>query len=525
MKLTIDTSSSVNMETTSQQSKPTTPVRTPTKNGISSQLNNLQAIYNEMKLPELKAKCKEKGLVQAGKKAELIQRLIDHEKTTSASKKRMSFSSSKPSTVSNTHNPRMSTNISTNSIKKSLSKTSSGSSIDSSWSSANLLSDSVIRPSTTKKPSLQDIPTIFDEISTETPVVEPQKKSPAAPSEETKEKSQSNCSEKNTKGADFKKIHLYLMVDELLQNIPFESMDCLKSLSCSRLLSLSHLCHLVDHILAPAAEKKIPSVKKTSAQLLLSSAATAAAGGGANVDLPALDRNKCWYAIDVENNLPATRETMTDFISKYQSMHSWQGVVGKLPDTEELIQFHSMNDLFVYCGHGSGERLYSKLSSSSSSSSFHAKKENNSSLFPATFLWGCSSVRIHDRGYHESNGALLTLVEKGSPFVVGNLWDVTDRDLDRLSMDCMENYFQFSSPSMTNNTQPTKAKHSSSNSQSATMSTKKNNLSQVLTNSRQVCKLPYAVGASPVLVRGVTLFERIKTASLWPLSTGKATGA
>ena len=31
--------------------------------------------------------------------------------------------------------------------------------------------------------------------------------------------------------------------------------------------------------------------------------------------------------------------------------------------------------------------------------------------------------------------------------------------------------------------------------------------------------------AAPVLVSGVTLFEKMKTASLWPVSTGNATGA
>jgi hypothetical protein len=137
------------------------------------------------------------------------------------------------------------------------------------------------------------------------------------------------------------------------------------------------------------------------------------------------------------------------------------------------------SDFFIFCGHGAGEQLYLKHDKSliDDRKTF---SHNTSYSFPASFLWGCSSVRLKDRGLHEPSGPLLLLLERNSPFVVGNQWDVTDKDIDRLSISCMEDYFGFP-----------KASESCH---------KKNpNLSTCLVNSRKVCKLPFAVGSSPIV--------------------------
>lgn len=92
--------------------------------------------------------------------------------------------------------------------------------------------------------------------------------------------------------------------------------------------------------------------------------------------------------------------------------------------------------------------------------------------FPAAFLFGCSSAKLRDRGFHEPIGALTSLFEKNSPLVVGNLWDVTDKDLDRFSIQMLENYYG------ANKNPP---------------------LDKIMAESRRVCKLGYAVGAAPVI--------------------------
>jgi separase len=46
-------------------------------------------------------------------------------------------------------------------------------------------------------------------------------------------------------------------------------------------------------------------------------------------------------------------------------------------------------------------------------------------------LMGCSSASLADVGEFESHGPVWNYMLAGSPAVVGTLWDVTDRDIDR----------------------------------------------------------------------------------------------
>jgi separase len=72
--------------------------------------------------------------------------------------------------------------------------------------------------------------------------------------------------------------------------------------------------------------------------------------------------------------------------------------------------------------------------------------------------------------------------------VVGNLWDVTDRDLDRLSLDCLEKYFMLNEKCQQKDEEECGGK-----------ADERMKLSNILSTSRKVCKLPYAVGCAPVI--------------------------
>ncbi len=104
---------------------------------------------------------------------------------------------------------------------------------------------------------------------------------------------------------------------------------------------------------------------------------------------------------------------------------------------------------------------------------------------PAALLWGCSSGHLASRGVHDPAGTALTYLRHGAAFVVGNLWDITDRDIDRLSISCMQQIF-------TND---------------ANNGIK--DLSSALISSRDVCKLKWAVGGAPVLYGLPTSFTSI----------------
>lgn len=84
--------------------------------------------------------------------------------------------------------------------------------------------------------------------------------------------------------------------------------------------------------------------------------------------------------------------------------------------------------LYVYMGHGAGDHLLPpgalrRLSSCASS-----------------LLMGCSSARLRPRGTYDPAGPALAYLEAGAPFVVGNLWDVTDRDIDRFAAALLEGW-------------------------------------------------------------------------------------
>ncbi len=68
--------------------------------------------------------------------------------------------------------------------------------------------------------------------------------------------------------------------------------------------------------------------------------------------------------------------------------------------------------------------------------------------------------------------------------MVGNLWDVTDKDIDKLSIECMKTLFSHDE----------KKKVNGGNSSS----TSPYKVTKALLSSRHVCKLPYIVGCAPV---------------------------
>ena len=122
---------------------------------------------------------------------------------------------------------------------------------------------------------------------------------------------------------------------------------------------------------------------------------------------------------------------------------------------------HESKDSFIYCGHGGGEAICD------------AYRIRKFKKLPAALLWGCSSGRLTVRGVHDPSGIALSYLYGGARFVVGNLWDVTDKDLDKLSMHFMTRLLN---------------QHSGSNS-----------IAEALQSARTACKMRFAVGCAPVV--------------------------
>ncbi len=203
-----------------------------------------------------------------------------------------------------------------------------------------------------------------------------------------------------------------LILDEHLLRFPFESMDMLSDIAITRVPSL-------PFVLATLLETE--------------NSAT----------VPLVDPRNVTYVVDPESNLSESASTLGPALTLMASNNSWiwEGVVGKMPSTEFMSDALAReNGLYLYCGHGGGEKSYSRTQVEE----FMTRDDGIRGCRTPVILMGCSSGRLqsvntpkkysseHDFIMHyEPDGIALSYLYAGSPCVVGNLWDVTDRDIDR----------------------------------------------------------------------------------------------
>ncbi len=211
---------------------------------------------------------------------------------------------------------------------------------------------------------------------------------------------------------------LLLILDENLHRFPFEGMPMLRGKTVCRIPCLSFaLATLLEHKTDPKS-------------------------------LPFVDPAKTSYILNPENNLKATQDRILPAIQDISSSHNWNwdGVVGKIPSSpffsDALCQ---KNGLVMYFGHGGAQVCFSRrqvdeLIDRRGSTQFTVK---NPSCRATVLLMGCSSGKLisinrkHSDSieetplYYEPEGVALSYLCAGAPCVVGNLWDVTDNDIDR----------------------------------------------------------------------------------------------
>jgi len=175
--------------------------------------------------------------------------------------------------------------------------------------------------------------------------------------------------------------------------------------------------------------------------------------------------------VNPNGDLPKTQGRFEHVINKCSHV-----INNKKPTSEQFISFLKDQSLFVYIGHGSGDQ-YVKVR--------EIKKSENIS---PSFLLGYSSASIKPRGKLTSTGTILAYLLGGAPFVVGNLWDVTDKDIDNFSLSMFE-----------------KMGISAERQENTTL-----NVAHAVALSRSTCKLRYLNGAAPV-VYGLPLKIYIST--------------
>ncbi|XP_069043286.1 separin isoform X2 [Lepisosteus oculatus] len=182
--------------------------------------------------------------------------------------------------------------------------------------------------------------------------------------------------------------HVVLILDKHLQKLPWESVPCLRARAVTRLPSLHFL---LGHC----------ALRELDPRSVLNQG---------------VDPRRTFYVLNPQANLLGTEERFRDW---FTSEEGWQGVCGRAPTPEQVQEALSTQDLYVYAGHGAGARFLD--GSAVLRQDFHA----------VSLLFGCSSAALAVRGELEGTGIVLNYLMAGCPLVLGNLWDVTDRDIDR----------------------------------------------------------------------------------------------
>jgi hypothetical protein len=217
---------------------------------------------------------------------------------------------------------------------------------------------------------------------------------------------------------------LFLILDENLHRFPFEGMPVLKGKTVCRIPCLSF-------VLATLLELS-----------------------GGPEPFPSVDPSSVSYVLNPENNLQATQDRLLPALQGLASSRrwDWDGVIGEMPPASFFTEAFSQKDgLIMYFGHGGAQVCFSRrkveelIEHRASDTPLDAptNEMKKTSCKATVLLMGCSSgklVSINRKNsdsieetplYYEPEGVALSYLCAGAPCVIGNLWDVTDNDIDR----------------------------------------------------------------------------------------------
>lgn len=183
--------------------------------------------------------------------------------------------------------------------------------------------------------------------------------------------------------------HVVLVLDKKCQQFPWESIPLLKNQSTSRVTSLSMLRDLLT-------EKKKRSEWKFD-----------------NIQ----------YILNPSGDLMKTQERLEHVLSEISGS---SGIVGRPPSEDEFADALANKELLIYVGHGGGEQYIRG-----------SRIKGLGSCSPALLL-GCSSGSLELAGDYESWGTPVNYITARCPLLVANMWDVTDKDIDKFSIRLLE---------------------------------------------------------------------------------------
>lgn len=190
-----------------------------------------------------------------------------------------------------------------------------------------------------------------------------------------------------------------LILDKHLHALPWESIPSLRPNPTTRLPSIFSLR---SSIMSYLQSDSIPNVLRDG-----------------------LDARKLFYILNPSQDLKSSQETLQPLLQEKDSQ--WSGIVGEKPTTADYSKALEQYNLLLYAGHNSGVQYLNGEAS-------ELRKVRTRAGGCAVWMMGCSSAKLKDQNDFDPSGMALTFMLGGSPSVVGNLWDVTTRDLDKATV-------------------------------------------------------------------------------------------
>ena len=198
--------------------------------------------------------------------------------------------------------------------------------------------------------------------------------------------------------------------------------------------------------------------------------------------------------LNPSSDLASTQDTFQPLFER--QLAYFTAIVKRAPTEAEFEKALKTDDLLLYFGHGGGAQY------------IRGGTIRKLQQCAVTLLMGCSSAKLTEYGVFESQGMPWNYISGGSLAVVGTLWDVTDRDIDRFAMEVMSEWGLIQKHDETYPKSGNKAaKQAVVKNGNKVMDQKRGEVSldQAVARARESCLLKYLNGAAPV-VYGVPVF-------------------
>lgn len=286
--------------------------------------------------------------------------------------------------------------------------------------------------------------------------------------------------------------HLFLVLDKNVQCLPWESIPILRGRSISRIPSIEFLTDRVSY----ARQQKGLSLDLDLDHPL---------------DRVTVDPRKTFVILNPSSDLKNTEARFAPWVHEMKSEAGWESIIGRSPSEQQLVDAFTRKDLvmsvtcrFLFLTKSDILCSSDTLDMGEPSSTFahiefaiylDVQPPCCGAVLPVTFeIWETLivSVRLTAICWLDGEGSLfsrLSILSLNafiiSPTLVANLWDVTDRDIDKFSQSV------FDKLQLTADRVRDWRKDSSKTGVTSIVA--------ALARSRDSCKLKYLTGAAPIV--------------------------